>query len=203
MELIRSLDDISRRKKHFSKGYILGDATMVRVTFRTKAEIVKRVLPPPLEPDPTSTGFAYVAEFNKTNFGAIYNEAGLFLLARYKGEEGQYCLSMPVTNDMAMIAGREVYGFPKKIAETIAVKRVGNKVTGVCIRKGIPIIKIKVNLTGPVKLEANPPSTPNYIFKYLSNSGFPREDFPAIRCFFEPLRAAFNMLAMISKRVLF
>ena len=170
MGLVRSLDEISRRKKHFSKGYILGDAIMVRVTFRTKAEVVKRVLPPPLEPDHTSMGFAYVAEFHRTNFGATYNEAGLFLLARYKGEEGQYCLSMPVTNDMAMIAGREVYGFPKKIAETIGIKREGNKVTGVCIRRGIPIIKIKVNLTGPVKPEANPPATPNYLFKYLPNS---------------------------------
>lgn len=71
-----------------------------------------------------------------------------------------------MTNDMALIWGREIYGYPKKIAETIRVKREGNKVTGVCIRKGIPIIEIKVNLTGP-EPEAIPQPTPNYLFKYF------------------------------------
>jgi len=129
MGLVRSLDEISRREKHFSKGYVLGDGVMVMVIFRTKAEVVKRVLPPPLEPDPASTGLVYVTEFHRTNFGATYNEGALFISAQYKGEVGKYCLSMPVTNDMALIWGREVYGFPQKIAETIHVKREGNKVT--------------------------------------------------------------------------
>jgi len=169
MGLVRSLNEISGFGEHFSKGYVLGDAVMVMVMFRTKAEIVKRVLPPPLEPDPASTGSAYVAEFHKTNFGVTYNEAALFISAQYKGEVGNYCLSMPVTNDMAMIGGREVYGFPKKIAEMIRVERKGNEVTGVCIRKGIPIIEIKINLTGPAEPEAIPPQGPNYLFKYFED----------------------------------
>jgi len=169
MGLVRSSDEISLREKHFSKGFVLGDAVMVMAMFRTRAEVVKRVLPPPLEPDPASIGSAYVAEFHRTNFGVTYNEAALFISAQYKGELGNYCLSMPVTNDMALIGGREVYGFPKKIAETIRVKREGSKVTGVCIRKGIPIIKIKVNLTGPGEPEAFPPIGPNYLFKYFED----------------------------------
>lgn len=86
MGLVRSLDEISRREKHFSKGYVLGDGVMVMVSFKTKAEVVKRVLPPPLEPAPTSTGLAYVAEFHRTNFGATYNEGGLYISAQYNGE---------------------------------------------------------------------------------------------------------------------
>lgn len=169
MGLVRSLDEISAREKHFSKGIVLGDAVMVMVMFRTKAEVVERVLPPPLEPDPASTGMAYVAEFRRTNFTVAYNEAALFISAQYDGEVGNYCLSMPVTNDMAMVDGREVYGFPKKIAETIRVRREGNKATGVCIRKGIPIIEIKVNLTGAAEPEDIPPLGPNYLFKYFES----------------------------------
>ena len=45
MGLIRSLDDISRREKHFSKGYLLGDGAMIMVTFRTNAEVVKKDSP--------------------------------------------------------------------------------------------------------------------------------------------------------------
>ena len=167
MGLVRFLDDVSAREKEFSKGFILGDTVMTMVMFRTKAEAVKRVLPPPLEPDPMSIGTAYVAEFHRTNFGVTYNEAALFISAKYNGEVGSYCLSMPVTNDMAMIGGREVYGFPKKIAEKITVKRNGNKVTGVCVRKGIPVITIKVDLAGPAEPEDIPPQGPNYLFKYF------------------------------------
>jgi len=177
MGLVRSLDEISRWAENLSNGYVLGDAVMAMALFRTRADVVKRVLPPPLEPDPDSTGMAYVAEFHRTNFGVTYNEAALFISAQYKGEPGNYCLSMPVTNDMALIGGREVYGFPKKIAENISVERKENKVTGVCIRKGIPLITIKVNLTGPVEPEALPPAKPNYLFKYFQDPGLSTFDY--------------------------
>jgi acetoacetate decarboxylase len=177
LKLVRSLDEISSRAKHFSKGFVLGDAVMVMVMFRTKADVVKKVLPQPLEPDPASTGTAYVAEFHRTNFGVTYNEAALSVSAQYKGEVGNYCLSMPVTNDMALIGGREVYGFPKKIAETIHVKREGNKVAGVCIRKGISIIEIKVNLTGPAEPGTLLPTVPNYLFKHFQDPRLDRFDY--------------------------
>jgi len=177
MGLVRSLDEISALDRHYSKGFVLGDAVMVMATFRTKTEVVKRVLPPPLEPDPEPVGLAYVAEFHRTNFGVTYNEAGLFISAQFKGEVGNYCLSMPVTNDMAMIGGRELFGFPKKIAETICVERKGNKATGVCIRKGIPIIEIKVNLTGPAEPEAIPPLRPNYLFKCFQDPSLVKFDY--------------------------
>jgi acetoacetate decarboxylase len=130
---------------------------------------VQRLLPPPLEPAPTPTGYAYVAEFHRTNFGVTYNEAALCLFAQHHGEVGRYCLSMPVTDDMALIVGREIWGFPKKLAETIRVTRNGNTVTGVCIRKGIPIIEITATLTGPATPDDTVPPTPIYLFKHFPN----------------------------------
>ena len=163
-----SSDDISQWEKHFSKGLILGEgntAVLVTAVFRTREEVAKRVLPPPLEPSPNLIGVAYVVEYPRTNLGVGYSEASLYLFAQYKGEPGRYCFSSSVTNDIALIVGREIYGFPYKMAEKIAVEREGNKVTGVCIRKGIPIIEIKVNLTRP--REPHPPLPPWYLFKYF------------------------------------
>ena len=173
MELVRSRQDILKRDKHFGMRYILGDAVMVMALFETDPKVIKKVLPPPLQPSPMSTGFVYVAEFHKTNFGVTYNEAALFIAAQYEGVTGNYCLSMPVTNDLALIGGREVFGFPKKIAETIQVKRKGRKVTGTCVRRGIPLIQIEVKLTGPAG--QMPPPEPNYLYKCFvapSLSGF-------------------------------
>jgi acetoacetate decarboxylase len=56
---------------------------------------------------------------------------------------------MPVDNDMAMVAGREVYGYPKKIAESITLTRKTNQVQGTCIRHGVPIIEITADLQAP------------------------------------------------------
>ena len=81
--------------------------------FTTTMEAVQRLLPPPLEPAETLACTAFVGEYHRTNFIPPYNEAAVFIPCQYKGEVGSYCLAMPVTTDIAMIGGREVYGYPK------------------------------------------------------------------------------------------
>ncbi len=163
LKLVRSEEEFALMRKRFARGYFYDDVTMVMALFRTDPEVVKRLLPPPLEPSPNPTASVYVAEFPKTNFGSPYNEAALFLSAQYNGELGYYCLSMPVTEDNAMWGGRERYGFPKKIAETIQVTRKGNVATGICIRRGHTIFKLVVELVGP--FSGTLPSLPNYLIK--------------------------------------
>lgn len=175
MGLVRSNEEFTQLRKHFARGYLLGDVTMVMAMFRTDPTVIQRVLPPPLEPPPEPTGSVYVAEFHKTNFGPPYNEAALFLSAQYKGEPGSYCLSMPVTNDSAMWGGRENYGFPKKIAETIHVKRQGNTAIGTCIRRGYTIFKLTVEIVGSFTQEL--PTSPNYLVKAFPSAT--REGFDA------------------------
>jgi acetoacetate decarboxylase len=123
------------------------DAEMLTAYFETKPEIVKRLLPPPLKPAKEPFGAAFVARYPRTNFGVTYLESALFLLADYEGEEGAYCLAMPVTSDMALILGREVFGYPKKIAE-IGMKRDGQVVEGWTERHGTRFFEIKARLTG-------------------------------------------------------
>ena len=183
MNLVRSQAEILNWSKQFSEGFILGDATMVMALFVTDSGVVKTVLPAPLQPTSMPMGMAYIAEFHRTNFGVTYNEAALFLDAQYEGVPGRYCLSMPVTNDVALIGGREVYGFPKKIAETIAVKKEGNKVTGTCIRRGHSILKIEAKLTAPFA-GPMPPPVPNYLYK----------------CFFSPTLKGFDYSPRLLKQ---
>ena len=77
----------------------------------------RQAFAPPLKPAEYPVAMAFVANYPKTNFDVTYQESALFLRATYEGEEGNYCLAMPVTNDMAMVGGREFYGFPKKMAD--------------------------------------------------------------------------------------
>ncbi len=125
-------------------------AEMLTVLFRTDPEVVARILPKPLKPYREPLAMAFIAKYPETNFDCVYNEGALIILATYRGEMGGYCLSMPVTDDMAMVAGREVYGFPKKIAEEISLERKGNRVSGRIIRKGSEIMSMTCELTDQV-----------------------------------------------------
>ncbi len=144
MGFIKSLEELAGT---YQPNAVFYDAEMLTVYFETKPEIVKRLLPPPLKPAKDPFGGAFVANYPKTNFGVTYLESALFLLAEYDGVEGGYCLAMPVTSDMALILGREVFGYPKKIAN-IFMKRDGDKVEGWTERHGDRFFEVKARLTG-------------------------------------------------------
>lgn len=122
-------------------------AEILTVRFRTDPEVVASVLPRPLKAPAEPVGTAFVARYPETNFGVRYNEGALFLDATYKGERGSYCLAMPVDDDTAMIAGREVFGYPKKIADRITLQRSGDHVVGSVVRKEVEILRIEGDLT--------------------------------------------------------
>jgi acetoacetate decarboxylase len=147
MGFVKSYDELrrtARGKDGLSQFY---DAEMLTIMWETKREIVKRLLPPPLKPTRRPLAMAFVAYYPKTNFCPSYYEAGLFLRATFKGVEGNYCLAMPVTNDMAMAVGREEFGYPKKLAN-IEFKRSGKSVKGNVECHGVRFLEMRARLTG-------------------------------------------------------
>jgi len=123
------------------------DAQMLVVYWETKPEIIARLLPPPLKPTTHPIALAFVAYYPSTNFDVTYKETALFISAAFNGEEGGYCLAMPVTSDMAMAAGREFFGFPKKMAD-IHYRKEGQTVEGWTERRGTRFMEIHAELTG-------------------------------------------------------
>jgi acetoacetate decarboxylase len=150
MGFIKSLEEIA---KEYQQNSVFYDAEMLTVYFETTPEVIKRLLPPPLKPAKYPIGGAFVANYPKTSFGVTYLESALFLQAEYNGEEGAYCLAMPVTNDMALILGREVFGYPKKMAD-IYIKRNGEKVEGWTERHNTRFFEVRAKLTGRFNDEA-------------------------------------------------
>jgi acetoacetate decarboxylase len=123
------------------------NAEMLAVLWLTKSEIVKKLLPPPLNPMNDPLVFCFVANYPKTNFGLPYKESAIFLGAEYEGELGFHCLSMPVTDDMAMAGGRELGGYPKKIAQ-IELEKNNSLRIGWTKRHGIRFMELQGNFPG-------------------------------------------------------
>ena len=151
MGFVKSNEELAQMIARESWAYY--DAEMLFLAWETKPQIVERLLPPPLKPTKEPIAIAFVGRYPRTNFEPSgFDEAALFLWAEFSGEKGIYCLSMPVEYDIAMAAGREIYGFPKKMAN-VELKRSGDSVTGWAERYGVRFFEVKAKLDGKPRSE--------------------------------------------------
>ena len=142
MQYARTASELARWRRTGAFLARFTGAEMVSVVARTDPAVAAAVLPKPLQPPKDPVVSAFVAHYPQTNFSAGYSEGALFVGAQYRGEQGLYCLAMPVDDDTAMIAGREGVGFPKKMAE-ISLERDGSRVVGSVVRHGVEILHIE------------------------------------------------------------
>ena len=73
-------------------------------------------MPAPLALADPATAVLSFYEYPWTTFGP-YNEAILSLLVEHKGRPMTYIMHIAVTTEPPMLAGREIWGFPKKLAQ--------------------------------------------------------------------------------------
>lgn len=144
MGFVKTFEQILANRRATADFY---DAQMLVVYWETKPEIIARLLPSPLKPSNHPIALAFVAYYPSTNFDVTYKETALLISAAFNGEEGGYCLAMPVTSDMAMAGGREFFGFPKKMAD-IHYKKDGDTAEGWTERRGTRFMEIRARLTG-------------------------------------------------------
>jgi len=100
------------------------------------------ILPPGLTLATPPTATVFVADYPYTTFGSVYHEAAVLLHGI--DDQGPYvhCPWMVVDDDTALILGREMLGFPKKMAD-ITVDIDGDHVVGTVARKGVELIRIE------------------------------------------------------------
>lgn len=140
------------------------DAEMLGVMFNSTPEKIRELLPEPLEPTPSSSGLIFVAQYQETNLGKGYREAALFLKCKYKGEEGTYCLSMPINDEARMHNGRDIFGYPKKMA-SIHLEKSQGEANAWVERNGVRILEVKARFSS--QMPALPPTGPNFLFKAM------------------------------------
>lgn len=150
--MLYALDrSLLKRLRRSDRVFEFRGAEMLWAQFRTDPDVVKAILPKPLAPAEEPLASAFVAQYPDTNFGVTYSEGALFLRATHKEEPGWYCLAMPVDNDMAMVGGREQFGYPKKIAEEITLTRTDNHAVGRVVRRGVEVLHMEAELVDPVQ----------------------------------------------------
>jgi acetoacetate decarboxylase len=85
------------------------------VTYRTDPDALRAVLPEPLEFSRPVVKYEFIRMPDSTGFGD-YTESGQVIPVRLGGKEGSYVHAMYLNDHPPIAGGRELWGFPKKLA---------------------------------------------------------------------------------------
>ena len=86
------------------------------ITYKTDPEALQAVVPEPLEVAEPVVKYEFIRMPDSTGFGD-YTETGQVIPVRFKGELGAYTHAMYLDDEGPIAGGRELWGFPKKLAK--------------------------------------------------------------------------------------
>src|SRR5262245_37088605 len=85
------------------------------ITYRTDPEKLKAVVPEPLKLEEPLVKFEFIRMPDSTGFGD-YTESGQVIPVSFRGRRGSYSHCMFLNDHPPIAGGRELWGFPKKLA---------------------------------------------------------------------------------------
>ena len=142
------------------------------ITYRTDMDALRAVVPEPLEVVEPLVKYEFIRMPDSTGFGD-YTESGQVIpvqLRTEKGvEQGAYVHSMYLNDHPPIAGGRELWGFPKKLASPVFAYEtdvvVGTLDYGkVCVAKATMGFKHKALEQGPVLASI---AQPNFLLKII------------------------------------
>ena len=96
--------------------YRFVDREYLIITYRTDPERLRAVVPEPLEIAEPVVKYEFIRMPDSTGFGD-YTESGQVVPVTFEGRHGGYVHEMYLNDEAPIAGGREIWGFPKKLAE--------------------------------------------------------------------------------------
>ncbi len=91
------------------------DREYLIITYRTDLEKLRAVVPEPLQVDEPLVKYEFIRMPDSTGFGD-YTETGQVIPVSFQGRKGGYTHCMFLNDHPPIAGGRELWGFPKKLA---------------------------------------------------------------------------------------
>jgi len=95
--------------------YRFVDREFLIITYRTDPDRLRAIVPEPLVVDAPLVRYEFIRMPNSTGFGD-YTETGQVIPVSFKGRKGGYTHCMFLNDEGPIAGGRELWGFPKKLA---------------------------------------------------------------------------------------
>jgi acetoacetate decarboxylase len=99
--------------KFYNRQYVV-------ISYKSDPDVLRAVVPEPLEPLGDTVAYEFIRMPDSTGFGD-YTETGQVIPVRFRAEdgslqEGSYVHAMYLDDNAPIAGGREIWGFPKKLA---------------------------------------------------------------------------------------
>ena len=146
------------------------------VTYRTSPEVLRAVVPEPLEVAEPLVKYEFIRMPDSTGFGD-YTESGQVIPVRFQGQAGGYVHAMYLDDEAPIAGGRELWGFPKKLASpSLAVEK--DTLLGILKYGSVPVAVATMGYKhqaldpAPIKTAL---TAPNFLLKIMPDvDGKPR-----------------------------
>ena len=93
------------------------------ITYRTDPDALRAVVPEPLQVTEPIVKYEFIRMPDSTGFGD-YTESGQVIPVSFQGAKGGYVHAMYLDDEAPIAGGRELWGFPKKLASpTLTVEK--------------------------------------------------------------------------------
>jgi acetoacetate decarboxylase len=135
--------------------WIYRDAHYLVADVELDARVAARLVPWPLQLATPPRAQVFTGFFPTNTFGSVYREAGVFIEVRHRRQSRAiYAPWMLVDDDVALIVGRELLGYPKKLG-ALTWEHAGDRIRAVAWRRGHELIVMEGTLGA--RITAPPP----------------------------------------------
>lgn len=145
------------------------DNKIISILFKTTSEILHKLVPEPLVPNPGNLMFIYVGELNiQDPSGGIYSylEAGIGVPVAFSKTSGNYAVYLYLDKALPIVGGREIWGWPKKDAQ-ISFKVEDGKISAKIVRFGASLISVTSTLLNKIDPIPSQPELPWFNLKII------------------------------------
>lgn len=145
----------SNEVAHITQPYIYENNKVAVIKITSDSETLRNLVPEPLIPNSGNTIYFYIGEFNLKNPQEVnYREAGLLIPVTYKDgnitEHGSYFPVLYLDHIDGIIGGREIYGYPKFLADITFIQE-DNSIQGAVEIEGELLIDVRFDITTKVE----------------------------------------------------
>ncbi len=128
--------------------YRLGPLEGVNFLCTLPRETLASLVPEPLKTNADGIFWIYLVHIAAAKpLPLPYHEVGLFVPVTCDGQQGLFSLAMFLDESLPITIGREVWGFPKRFADSISLEREGDRCRSQLVHEGSTLLDATFRMT--------------------------------------------------------